>query len=129
MTNFFCFFTVLTVLASSLSAFGLGGPECRGFGKTTENYFALFYKTQNDDGSAVCKEDADCILSARGPCNRQELASKLKVSKKNAKKLLQASKRYETLFEKCSVEVCDKTRRRASATKCTDGRCEFIYEY
>jgi hypothetical protein len=128
MMNLFRIFTVAFILASAPHAFGFGGPECRGFEKATEKYFDLFYQTQDDNGVAHCKVDSDCILSAQGPCNRRELASKLKLNIKKLKALKQASKRYEELFEQCRNETCTKTRALAKGTKCTDGRCEFTYE-
>lgn len=120
--------TLVAVIAAASPAFGFGGPQCRGFKKATEKYFELFYQAQDENGVAHCKVDSDCILSAQGPCNRQEIASKLKLNVKKQKALLQASKRYEELFEKCATDTCDKTRLLAKGTKCTDGRCEFGYE-
>lgn len=128
MKNFCRLFTIAAAITSTSSAFGFGGPQCRGFEKATEKYFELFYQAQDDNGVAHCKVDSDCILSARGPCNRQEIASKLKLNVKKLKALKQASKRYEALFEQCRNETCTKTRALANGTKCTDGRCEFTYE-
>ena len=128
MMNIFRLLTIAAILAVAPSTFGYGGPQCRGFKKATEKYFELFYQTQDDDGVAHCKQDSDCILSTQGPCNRQELASKLKLNVKKLKALMQASKRYEALFDECVTNSCDKTRALAKGTKCTDGRCEFSYE-
>lgn len=128
MMNLFRLFTIAAVITSTSSAFGFGGPQCRGFKKATEKYFELFYQAQDDNGIAHCKVDSDCILSTQGPCNRQEIASKLKLNVKKQTALLKASKRYEELFEQCATNTCDKTRALAKGAKCTDGRCEFSYE-